>query len=171
MCTLNGKVNSIITPEDYRQARIMASKVNSEYHKGKTPWNKGLTKYTDERVYKNTINFIKAAKRYGKDNPMYGKGYLVEGNKNGMYGVHRFGKDNPMYGKHHSDETKAKLSKVRSKPIICIETGNIYPNAKIAAAKFNINRYKIDKCCKNPGDDSFTAAGYHWRYIKDEELV
>lgn len=35
----------------------------------------------------------------GKNNPMYGKGYLLRGEKNGMY------------GKKHSDETKSKISK------------------------------------------------------------
>jgi hypothetical protein len=31
-------------------------------------------------------------------NGMIGKGYLVAGDKHGMYGVRRFGPDNPMYG-------------------------------------------------------------------------
>lgn len=33
----------------------------------------------------------------GENNPMYGKGYLIEGTKNSMYG--RSGDKNPMYGR------------------------------------------------------------------------
>ena len=46
----------------------------------------------------------------GENNPMYGKGYKLEGEKNGMHNVRKFGEDNPFFGKKHSDETRAKIS-------------------------------------------------------------
>ena len=61
----------------------------------------------------------------GKNNPMYGKGYKVAGEKNGMFGKthtdevkkklselckQRIGDKNHFYNKHHSDETKRKIS-------------------------------------------------------------
>lgn len=49
----------------------------------------------------------------GENNPMYGKGYLVSGSKNGMYGVHRHGEEHPFYGKHHSTESRMKMSELK----------------------------------------------------------
>jgi hypothetical protein len=40
----------------------------------------------------------------GKNSPMYGKGYLLKGKRNGMYGVHRYGKNNPNWGKFKKDK-------------------------------------------------------------------
>lgn len=51
----------------------------------------------------------------GEKHPMYGKGYKLKGEKNGMFGVHRKGPEAPMYGKHHSEETKKKLKEIRNK--------------------------------------------------------
>lgn len=38
----------------------------------------------------------------------------VSGDKNGMYNVKKYGKDNPFYGKKHSEEAKIKMSKAKS---------------------------------------------------------
>ena len=46
----------------------------------------------------------------GENNYMYGKGYQITGEKNGMYDVHRYGELNPMWGKHMSEESKEKSS-------------------------------------------------------------
>ena len=53
-----------------------------------TPWNKGLTKDTDERVKQNIISRTKTV------------------NEQGTFK----GENNPFYGKHHSEETKQKIS-------------------------------------------------------------
>ena len=49
----------------------------------------------------------------GKNNPMYGKGYLRTGEKNPMFG--RIGELNPFYGKTHSEEYRLKKSQEQSK--------------------------------------------------------
>ncbi len=78
-------------------------------------------------------------------------------------------------GKHHSEETKAKLSALHSKPIICFDlnTGRIlreYPSATEAAKDLisegrtsNKSAFtRILKICK--GQDK-SAYGYGWRFV------
>jgi hypothetical protein len=52
----------------------------------------------------NSPEYIKKLKEQfsGKNNPMYGKGYLITG------------KNNPFYGKHHSKKTLEKISKTNT---------------------------------------------------------
>lgn len=45
------------------------------------------------------------------------------------------------------------------KPIICIEWGNTYDCAKIAAYEFDIPIYELRSALEN----KTTAGGYHWR--------
>lgn len=107
----------------------------------------------------------------GKNHGMYGKGYKLQGEKNGMYGVRRFGKlnpmygvsrfgeDNPMYGKRHSEESKRRMSQnhadvsgknnPRAKSVICITTDRIFNTTKEAAMFYNIkSKSGISACCK-----------------------
>ena len=49
----------------------------------------------------------------GELNPLYGKGYLIAGEKNGMYG--RTGELNPFYGKTHTPEFIAAIKKQHRK--------------------------------------------------------
>ena len=44
----------------------------------------------------------------GENNPMFGQGHKIAGEKNGMYG--RSGELNPFFGKEHSKELKIQLS-------------------------------------------------------------
>jgi len=60
------------------------------YERTKPPWNKGLTKETDERLRKSGVNISKSLKR---------KNYVRIG----------------MYGKHHSDKAKENMSKAQLK--------------------------------------------------------
>lgn len=59
----------------------------------------------------NTVDGGKGA-GCGKANPMYGKGHLIAGERNGMYG--RTGEKNPFFGKIHSAETKLAASRRES---------------------------------------------------------
>lgn len=88
----------------------------------------------------------------------------------------RKGEKNHMYGKKHSLETRKKISEnhadvagsknPRSRPIVCVETGEIFWGAKEVQNKFNINKAGIAKCCKGKQK---TAGGYHWKYLEEIE--
>lgn len=70
------------------------NEVNRQWHLGKTPWNKGLTKETDERVMKHAITLT--GRKLSEYHIMKVKlGHLDYS-----------GKNHPFYGKHHSEKTK-----------------------------------------------------------------
>ena len=63
-----------------------------------------------------------------------------------------------------SEETKRKMSEtaklLRSKKVLCVETGQIYRNYMDASNKTKIK--KIGQCCLNRIDQ---VGGYHWKFI------
>lgn len=63
-----------------------------------------------------------------------------------------------------SEETRRKMSEkarlLRSKKVLCIETGQIYRNYMDASNKTKIK--KIGQCCLNRIDQ---VGGYHWKFI------
>ena len=81
-----------------------------------------------------------------------------KGENNAMYGLR--GEKNPNYGRKFTEEHKQKIREKRSKPCMCIETGEVFQSVKEA------NRIKgittIGSCCK---DKYKTAGGYHWKYV------
>lgn len=79
-----------ITAEEYEEAKIAFSKINS----GESHPNFGRH-HTEE-----------AKRRIGQK---------TSGANNPMYGIRRYGEDHPMYGKHHTEESKQKMSKAALK--------------------------------------------------------
>lgn len=75
------------------------------------------------------------------------------------------GKGNPMYGTKMSAEHKKKLQaacvKACSKPVVCIETGEVYASAAQAQRKTGISSRTIGYVVNH--DKRYkTAGGYHW---------
>ena len=104
-------------------------KANSDSHKGKTAWNKGLAKDTDERVSKYSQNLVghnvsqesrdkirKSLAAYREENPSC----LLKGEKNPMWGKHPTAWNKGLThetdgriksGYQRSEETKDVISK------------------------------------------------------------
>lgn len=81
------------------------------------------------------------------------------------------GKIGAMKGRKHSEETKQKMSEMRSginskvaKKVMCVETGEIFTSGKEASDKYNISRSCI--CCACKGKGQTTAGNFHWKYVK-----
>ena len=86
------------------------------------------------------------------------------------------GEKHPCYGEHLSELTRKRISEsekgtkkpsiavLKSIPVFCVETGLIYPSAKIAAEETNIERTGITQVVKGKKQ---TAGGYHWQYYID----
>ena len=55
-----------------------------------------------------------------------------------------------------------RLKKFR-KPVICIETQQIYDGIRVAERETNIPHSYISRCCRNP---DLTAGGFHWEYYE-----
>lgn len=79
-------------------------------------------------------------------------------------------------GKSWSNESKQKMSSARqgrfkgknsarSRVIMCVDTGEVFDNMRIAAEKKGIKSYTtISNCCRGL---TKTASGYSWKYIED----
>lgn len=93
-----------LTPREHYIAHKLLYKINPTKSRA-AAWHVMTIDKTGKR-YINSHEVAKARKAFiesisGKNNPMYGKGYLISGDKN------------PFYGKTHSEETKIKLSKTK----------------------------------------------------------
>ena len=72
-------------------------------------------------------------------------------------------------GKHLSDKHKKELSKSSlnrkdiSKPVVCVETGIVYPSAYEAGRALNTNPSHISACRNGKRK---TAGGFHWKSVE-----
>lgn len=66
-------------------------------------------------------------------------------------------------GKTNSEKHKQKVSEVKSKPVICLETGQVYKSARVAAKELNLQYSKISLVCN--GIRSSTG-NLHFQFYK-----
>ena len=52
------------------------------------------------------------------------------------------------------------------KPVICHETGKIYPSCAAVADEFNVNRAMVTRCCRG---EVHSLKGFHFEYYKGED--
>ena len=182
------------TPEEYEEAkkamalamskitkgRIVSEETRQKHRKqttgsGNPMYGKHHSKETIEKI-KNNRHALK-----GKESPMCRAVYCIETNK--------------MYWGATEVENKLKINKncVRdcckgrqktaggfhweyvdgngvhhhtgSKPVKCVETGQIFWGITLVTKLLKIDSGDIIKCCKNKKK---TAGGYHWQYVNKE---
>lgn len=73
----------------------------------------------------------------------------------------RVGNKHPLFGKNHTQETRLKMSKSRKKPVVCIDTGEVFDSAKSANQTIGVTT--VGDCCKGKYK---TAGGYKWAYAQ-----
>lgn len=76
--------------------------------------------------------------------------------------MHKWQKEHPNEMLKMCRENVKKAINARKRPVINIETGNIYESATEASRQVEgTTQSKITMCCKG---DRNTCGGYHWRY-------
>ena len=69
------------------------------------------------------------------------------------------------YGKTPSEETRKKLSKANSKPVLCVELNKVFDSGYIASQWLGLNKHSI----ANAIHGGWKCGGYTWEYIKKGE--
>jgi hypothetical protein len=64
--------------------------------------------------------------------------------------------------RHTSAYQKECVSKSNSKPIVCVETGEVFRSVNEAAKAKNTNRVGISNCLR---ENQHSAAGFTWKYL------
>lgn len=77
----------------------------------------------------------------------------------------KLGKPSSRQNYHHSEETRKKISEIQYKPVICVETQEVFPSIKHAAEATKIQRSGIGNCCNHKQN---TSGGYHWEFVNSE---
>ncbi len=76
-----------------------------------------------------------------------------------------------MHGRHHTDEVKQRLSALHKGKsvnakyfdrVLCVETGVIYDNVRVAAKVLSLDSSCIIKVCKG---ERYVCGGYHWKFV------
>lgn len=163
-----------LTPEEYESVRISFSKMRSKQSCGEKNnfYGKHHTEETKKKMRERHYDSS------GENNSMYGKGYLIAGEKNRMYGVHRYGTAAPNYGHKWTDEQKKKASE-RQKghgmtPVYCIELDEAFAGITEASNKYNISASSIGNCIngrqKSAGKHPDTGEKLHWRKMENNDV-
>ena len=138
--------------------------------KNKSAWNKGLTKETDERVLKNANaqrgKLVSQETRDRISLKLKGKSKILSEEQRAAMSCRMLGNtygftqgQNPWNkGIKYTAEQKKNLVKTR---VLCVETGEIFESITDAKIKY---RGDIHAACAGRQK---TAAGYHWKILKD----
>jgi hypothetical protein len=81
-------------------------------------------------------------------------------------------KYNSNYGTHNERCAKALINNPKiSKPVLCVETGVVYPSTKEIQRKLGYHTISsIYQCCI--GKKYYhTAYGYHWKYVEEKKKM
>ena len=70
---------------------------------------------------------------------------------------------NLKYGTRIERISKANTNGKKSKAVMCIDTGKIYPSLAEVQRQFGFKRGNISKCCR---DKIKSVYGYHWSYVE-----
>lgn len=68
---------------------------------------------------------------------------------------------NVNYGARNEKMASKNRNGKKSKPVLCVETGEVFPSQAEVERKFGFLQSCISACCKREG----TAYGYTWRYV------
>lgn len=173
-CTSGGEIQKEITKET--RARLSASHKGigqtAETRAKISAAGKGRKRSVETRAKISAAHKGRPSPRKGKTLPEETrrrmseamKGRTVSPEHRAKLGAYR-GEKSSFYGKHHTAETCAKISKARSKAVINLDTGEVFPSATAAGKHYGVDRASICACLI--GRTKTAAGGYHWAYYTE----
>lgn len=69
---------------------------------------------------------------------------------------------NVNYGSRNAKAAAKNTNGKKSTPVICLETGEIFPSQTEVQRRLGINQSDVSRCCKTEG----TSHGFSWRFVK-----
>ena len=97
-----------------------------------------------------------------KDNNVWTNLEWVTTTYNNTYNDRHKRAGNSLKGIKRSDETKKKLSKIKSKKVMCVETEEVFESLTKAGEFIGVTRQAIAHSIKKEK----SCKGYHWQYVK-----
>lgn len=166
---------------------IHRNKINNKIYVGKTKNIKERWSRNGER-YSGCSYFYSAIQKYGWNNFEH---IVIEENidnqhidEREQYWIQYYNSNNKEYGYNLTTggdggelnlETRKKMSQSRKnyldksnikKPVICLETGEIFSSAHEIEKEKGILHTQINACCLHY-KSSYTAQGFHWVYLEE----
>lgn len=135
-----------------------------ESHLGEKNYNYGKPKSEEVKKKISISN-----KRYWKDHPRK-KGWHHSKESRLKMSQRLKGRKSPLSGKHHRQDTVEKIREANSRPVLCIETGMIYKNARLAAEAIGTQYTSISQVC-NGRRNRTLAGGFSWRFATPEDFT
>lgn len=136
--------NCFGTHSEETKKKISEAQLGEKNHMyGKHSWCYGK-KMSAETIEKNRLGHL------GKPSPNKGK-RMTEKQKEKMH-------------KPKTEDHKRKLSEARSRPVMCVETGEVFRNGIDAGHSCGVARGSISNAARGKTN---TAGGYHWQYVNE----
>lgn len=120
---------------------------------------------TRQKMRQARLGYVHSEETKNKIRKSHLNKHLTEQHKQHLSQAAKKRKIAPMQGKHLSEETKEKIGRKNGKPVMCVETGIIYPSSKQACRQLGLKSNHINDCINNPARYK-TVGGYHWIRIE-----
>ena len=70
--------------------------------------------------------------------------------------------------KDNRQEITERNKRVHNRPVLCVETGQVFPSLQSAAKHIGVAYPNISSCCRH---QHYTSGGFHWRYVNSERYT
>ena len=160
-CKVNGK--RYIGQSKNIKRRLNEHKNDAKNHRFDVPIHRAIRKYGWENFDKIVLKFCPVERL--DECEIY---YIARINPE--YNISKGGGGSK--GRKLSLKQRQNLSKVRMgnkcncKPVICIETGEIFESLKMAAIKIGVSRASVTSAVRGK---TKTCGGYHWDYLSEKD--
>lgn len=135
--------------------------------------NRFLTPHIDKSGYYNIVLMNNGTQKNHKVHRLVGEAYIPNPdnkpciNHKDENKIHNYISNLEWVTVAENNVYGSRLNKME-KPVLCVETKNIYKSARYAGRTTGISAANIIRCCNRV---RITAGGYHWQYVRGDTDV